>query len=136
MGWELLEHTADVGLRIWAPTLDELFAEGGRGLVGVMGRAGPGARKRMEIEVASPDLEALLVDWLSELLYVFEVKGIVPDVFDVHVSVGPWRVAGWVAGPDAGAFEQDGPAVKAVTYHLLCVEGGDGGYEARVYLDI
>lgn len=136
MGYELLEHTADVGLRIWADDLDGLFAEAARAVVGVMGHGeGPEAGE-VTVALDAPDLDALLVDWLSEMLYVFEAKGIVPDRVDVRVSRDPWHLEGIVAGPDAEAFVQGGPQVKAITYHGLEIRRGPEHLEAVVYVDV
>jgi SHS2 domain-containing protein len=135
-GHELLEHTADVGLRVWAPTLEELFAEAAVGLVDVMGSAtaGPGRRERVRIE--APDLHALLVDWLSEVLFLFEARGFVPIAASVRLRSEPWRLDATLDGVGAEGFEQHGPAVKAVTYHGLEVQERPGRCEARVYLDV
>ena len=141
MGYELIEHTADVGLDVWASDLDGLFAEAARALIAVMGRGtGPDA-DTVHVDIDAPDLDALLVDWLSEVLYLFEVKGVVAR--DVSVSVSRseppgdgWRLSADVSGTDAGAFVQEGPAVKAVTYHAISVTADASGAKARVYLDV
>jgi protein archease len=131
-GHELLEHTADVGLRVWAPTLDELFAEAAIGLIDVMGTADGPLDRRERVELEAPDLEALFVDWLSEVLFLFEARDIVPQHVDVTVEREPWKLHATIEGPSAEHFEQNGPAVKAVTYHGLEVTEN----EARVYLDV
>jgi SHS2 domain-containing protein len=135
-GHETLEHTADVGLRVWASSLDDLFAEAAAGLVDVMGSAKGAEAARTEVRLEAPDLEALFVDWLSEVLFHFEARGFVPRAADVRVGQDPWRLDGTVGGPDLSSFEQHGPAVKAITYHCLEVKKTTDGYEARVYLDV
>lgn len=135
-GHEILEHTADLGLRVWARDLDGLFAEGAVGLVAVMGRAEGPSVHRERIALEAPDLEALYADWLSEVLFLFEARGVVPRAVDVHVREEPWRVDGTLEGPDASGFREEGPAVKAVTYHRLSVRRTPTGWEARVYLDV
>jgi SHS2 domain-containing protein len=132
----LIEHTADVGLRVWAPTLDELFAEAAVALIDVMGAA-TGPSDRIEhVHIDAPDLGALFVDWLSEVLFLFDGRGFVTRAADVRVEVDPWKLEAPLRGSDAEAFVQHGPAVKAITYHGLEVAEGKGGYEARVYLDV
>jgi SHS2 domain-containing protein len=131
-GHELLEHTADVGLRVWAATLDELFAESAAGLIDVMGTAVGPADRRESVDLEARDLGALFVDWLSEVLFLFEARDIVPRAIDVHVERDPWRLRATIEGPSAERFTQSGPAVKAVTYHGLHVDEN----EARVYLDV
>lgn len=133
-GHELLEHTADVGLRIWAQTLDDLFAEAASALIDVMVEAiGPGDRvERVELE--APDLDALFVDWLSEVLFLFDARGFVTTTARANVSATPWSVRAELEG--TGAYEQHGPAVKAVTYHALDIDESEAGCEALVYVDV
>jgi SHS2 domain-containing protein len=133
-GHEILEHTADVGLRIWAPDLSGLFEEAARGLIAVMGTPTGEATRHEEIRVVAPDAVALLVDWLSEVLFLFDARGFVPH--DVRANVTEWRVDAAVEGGDVRGFEQGGAAVKAVTYHDAKLEHTSDGYEARVYLDV
>ena len=83
-GHELVEHTADVGLHVWAPTLEAVFAEAAIGLVGVMGH-GEGSPADEDVEIDAPDLDALFVDWLSEVLFLFEARAMVPT--DVRVRI-------------------------------------------------
>lgn len=134
VSWEPIEHTADVGLLVRAPTLDELFAESARGLFGLMGEArGPDVR-RERVSLEAPDLDALYVDWLSELLFLFEARGFVPLPVSVTVDAGGVRLEAEVAGP--AGLVQHGPGVKAVTFHGLSVGETSDGWQARVYLDV
>lgn len=135
-GHEQIEHTADVGLRVWAPELTGLFEEAATALVAVMGAgAGPAARTE-RILLDAPDLEALFVDWLSELLFLFEARDFVPSAASVRVEEEPLRLEAELSGGDRRGFVQHGPAVKAVTYHGLEIKWTDRGYQARVYLDV
>ncbi len=138
MGYEVIEHTADLGIRIWAPDLDALFAQAAAALVAVMGEATGPYVHREQIALDAPDREALLVDWLSEILFLFEARGVAPGEVEVKIAAGqPWRLTATVRGPDAAeGFSQHGPQVKAVTYHALEVRDSPGGVEARVYLDV
>lgn len=136
MGFETIEHTADVGLRVWAPSLDELFTEAARALIALMGTttAATGAH---DVRLEAPDLEALMVDWLSELLYLFEGRGLVVADAEARVAPGPpstIQAHAWTA--PAESFVQSGPAVKAVTYHRIRVTHGPEGAEAEIYLDV
>lgn len=140
-GHELIEHTADVGLRIWAPTLNELFAEAALGLVDVMGRATGPAVSTHRVACGGPsgaelDYEGRLVDWLSEVLFLFDARGIVPIDARVELSHDEARLEATLDATDMEHFGQHGPAVKAVTYHALELRETDAGYEARVYLDV
>lgn len=133
-GHELIEHTADVGLRIWAPTHDELFTEAAVALMDVMVSPTGHPSREEHVAVEAPDLDALFVDWLSEILFLFDARGFVVRNAKTSVSADPWRVEATLEG--GSGFEQHGPAVKAVTYHGLDIEEKDAGYEAVVYLDV
>ena len=136
VGWELLEHTADVGLRVWADDLDALFAEAARAIVAMMGTASGPVTKHERVSLDAPDAGALLVDWLSEILFLFEARGLVPRDVEITVSRDPWRLEAGIAGQDAETLVQEGPQVKAVTYHGLELRLGPQRCEAVVYLDV
>jgi SHS2 domain-containing protein len=135
-GYEILEHTADVGLRVWAPDLSGVFEEAAFGLISIMGGSAGEPTRREVIALDAPDGVALLVDWLSEILFLFDARGFVPQRIDADVSADPWRLRAAIDGSDASSFEQRGPAVKAVTYHQAELVESPSGYEARVYLDV
>ena len=88
--FETFDHTADVGLRIRAADLDTLFADAARAMFSVMAGDLGAVRPREEvcIALAADDLDALLRDWLGELLYTFHVRKLVFSDFTVSVSEG------------------------------------------------
>lgn len=130
-GHEVLEHTADVGLHIWAPTLEEVFAEAAVALVALMGTGeGPGVTQ--DVAIDAPDVDALFVDWLNEVLFLFEVRQVVTRDARVRIDRDCWTLAATIDGVRADSFEQGGAAVKAVTFHGLEVSET----HARVYLDV
>lgn len=134
--FEVLEHTADVGVRATGSSVEDVFLQATLGLLEITGtgaHAGPG--ERVDIEVTADDHGALLVDWLEEVLYLQDAR----DSVFVQVSVekvDDGRARGWVeiVGRDR---ELEGTAVKAITYHQLDVSPrADGSWTATVYLDI
>jgi SHS2 domain-containing protein len=140
-GFELLEHTADVGIRARGATLEEAFEQATLGLAEVQGapapapgEPAPSPRERVAVQVSAGDLGGLLVDWLNEVLWLAETRP--AAVTEVRVErVGDGTAAGWVVlasgGPAGGTF------VKAVTYHRLRVEPDPGGgWLVEVYLDV
>lgn len=135
-GYEILEHTADVGLRARGTTLEETFAHAVAGLADIMGIAGDGDGRPVAIEVEGDDFGALLVELLGEVLYVHEVHG--GRVTGVRVeSVERGRVRASIEVAPAGAGDEpEGTDVKAITYHQLAVERADGGWVAEVYVDV
>ena len=136
---EELSHTAEIGLRIWAPTLADLYACAATAMFEMVD-AQPDmttvAQKRT-VAVDAPDLESLLVDWLNELLYLQETTGAYwPEVAIDSLAQQEDRavlratVRGWRASQPPRLH------IKAVTYHQLRVVAADGGWRAEVFFDI
>ena len=140
MPFESFDHTADVGVDVWAPTLTELFAEAARALTTVLCDLDTlRATEARRTEVTAPDLERLLVEWLEELLTWFDVDQWLACSARVSVTGGPgaWRLSAVV---DGERFDADrhrlNVLVKAVTYHALSVTKSEDGWRARIVFDI
>ena len=139
--YEVFEHTADLGLRMRADSLDELFIDAGRGLISQLANLStvqPVSVKTFALQNES--LDFLLFDWLSELLYAFEEAHLLLAEFDVRVlqADGEYHLAATCRGETADfARHELDHEVKAITYHGLFVrKGGDGAWEAEVIVDI
>ncbi len=85
------------------------------------------------IKIEAPDIESLLVDWLSELIYLYETTG---EVY-LECHVGEWMPISLTATVH-GCLPSQAPAlhVKAVTYHDLQVRQASDEWMAQVYFDI
>ena len=86
--YELFEHTADVGIRVRANSVEELMADAARGLFSVMVENFDAVQTVEEVtfRVSGEDIEELFHDWLSELLYTFCVRRLVLAEFDVRLG--------------------------------------------------
>ena len=132
--FEVLEHPGDVKLRVWGPTLAHLFANAAEGMMTYIfgeeiARAQPEGSER--IEVTSPDREALLVDWLSEILYR------VTSGYHAYIGfrideIGDRRLVATADIVSAEAVDD----IKAVTHHELSIRKRDDGWDATVVFDI
>lgn len=135
-GYELLEHTADVGLRVTGATLEEVFEQATLGMAEIAGVWSPGpGGDDVRIDVAADDLGGLLVDWLSEVLYLYDAR--TAGITGVRVErVAAGRATGIVSIGALGRGAGDGTQVKAVTYHQLGVDERPDGCVATVFFDI
>ena len=135
--YQTFDHTADLGLRVRADSVERLFQEAALGLTSVFVENVQDVRCEREVsfQIDGTDLDYLLFDWLNELLFQFEHHG---QVFsDFHVSLpsdGLTAVAkGESFDPERHRALQE---VKAITYHGFEVREQDGLWLAEVILDL
>jgi SHS2 domain-containing protein len=133
--FEVLDHTADVGVRAEGTSLEECFRQATLGLLEISAAHRPGDGDKKDISVEADDLGALLVYWLDEVLYLQDSADAV--VTDVTVNrVGPAQAKGSVTIAPRGNDVLEGTAVKAITYHQLAVTRTEEGWTATVFFDI
>jgi SHS2 domain-containing protein len=132
MGFEEIPHTADWSVRVWAQDLPSLLAESARAMNALAGTVtGPGPRLKRTFESKGPDVESLLVAFLSELVYYQEQENLAFDTFDIRMSDRHLSVT--MEGSQIASVDK---AIKAVTYHNLKVEETSRGYEVVVVFDV
>lgn len=134
-GFEYFEHTADVGIRAWGPTMEEAFAQAARGLVANMvdvSAARVVGEARIEVEGESR--ERLLFKFLEEVLFLVQTRLWVVTAFDVRFE-GTGKLTAIVQGEDYDAARHGHlHEIKAMTYHGLLVQPAPP--EVRVIVDI
>ena len=131
------EHTADVGLQARADSLGELFEAMGEGLADVIcPRRAVKKQKTLPIKVESENVESLLVDFLGELLGLFNLEKFL--IAGVRVErIDETSVAAKVVGePYEPARHELREEIKAVTYHKLKVAREGDGWIGTVILDV
>jgi SHS2 domain-containing protein len=135
--YETFEHTADLGLRVRADNLEQLFADAAKGLFSVLAANLDAVRSIQEktYRIGGHETDYLLLDWLTELLYTFETEHLLLAEFDVRVD-GEGLQATCRGEPiDRQRHELD-HEIKAITYHGLKVEQRADGWLAEVIVDI
>ncbi|MDP2045339.1 MAG: archease [Deltaproteobacteria bacterium] len=132
-----LPHTADLAWHLWGASLPELFENAGRALSATLtDRRYLRRRATREVSLTSIDREALLVDWLNHLLYLFDVDGFLGRDFQVE-SLTPEHLKARVTGESFDpARHPERTAVKAATFHQLSIVPVKDGWEATVVLDL
>jgi SHS2 domain-containing protein len=126
-----VDHTSELELEIQAPSEEAVFAEAIAALAELVGDGG-GPPMAREVEVAADDHALLLVEWLTELVYLSELEELVPErIASMELTEG--RLRATVEGHRARPRH----LVKAVTLHRLELSGDDeAGWRARVVLDV
>ena len=136
MGFQLREHTADVAVEATGGSLGEAFAAVGDGLAAAMCDDVPPDGERFDLSVVAEDREAALFDYLDELIYQRDVRGVLPVDNEAAVTETDdgVRVEGSARGVslDAVAARE----VKAVTYSEMAIEETDDGWRAYVVFDV
>lgn len=135
--WETFEHEADVGLLVRGRDGPDLFAQAGLALFElVCDLEAVEQRERYLLAGQADGVEALLVDWLNDLVFLFEGTGVVCSGF----SFSSWRETAYEGIALGEPVDPDRHAprdlVKAATYHGLRVTTSEEGLEARVILDV
>jgi SHS2 domain-containing protein len=132
--FELIEHSGDVKLRAMGETLEDVLVNAARGMMAFMfgdDVLNTRPEQREFITIESADREALLVDWLSELLY--RAASRYHAYVDFRVcTFGERRLTADVGIAAAEALDD----IKAVTHHELAIRQVDGGFEAVVVFDL
>lgn len=134
-----LDHTADVGFRMEAESLEGLFQAALKGLLQVMFLNPPqGGRRRRRVVLEAEDLETLLVRYLNELIYLIQTQGFVPGRAQMKLEAreGGYRLQATLFGePWQEGFGFQGE-VKSATFHGLTVRQEGGRWRAQVILDV
>jgi SHS2 domain-containing protein len=134
--FEILEHTADIGIIAYGADLKQAFANAAKGLSSLITDPG-GVEERLhrDIELSADDEESLLVDWLNELVFYFDTEGILFKRFDIiELDGNHLRARGYGERVDSARHELK-TGVKAATYHMLKIEKGKG-CRVQVIFDI
>lgn len=128
------EHRGELEIRIDAPSLPALFVEAARALAEVMQATPLEAPTAWSDEVVldASDREALLVEWLNELVYRSEVA----KAHFTEFEIGHLSDRRLVAGIRGTRVERLRNPVKAATYHGLSIVERAGGVTATVILDV
>jgi SHS2 domain-containing protein len=131
-GFRELEHTADWELEVWAPNLPGLLEQAARGMYALAGmRLETGPRQSHTLEVQAQDAESLLVQFLSELLFLAEGERIGVDAFDLHLA--KYQLTAQMSGAAIASLEKE---IKAVTYHRLKIRQVGDSLQVNIVFDV
>lgn len=137
--YEMIEHTADIGLRAFGKNINELFANAAYGLFDqIADLAKITCAYEENISLTADNPEELLIDWLNELLYLFSVKKFIFCQFFPQIQ-DEKKLSAVVKGikADSAVFRKYIKSeVKAATYHQLKIERKEDFFVAEVIFDV
>ena len=140
--YEIIPHTADIGLRVFGRDVKELFSNAAGGMfslvIGEQSEFFP--REETKIKVSGLSAEELLVSWLSELLYKLTEERWLGIEFEIS-SLGEREskffltaaVKGQTIDYNKIPFKRE---IKAVTYHNLVIKKTGDGYSTEIIFDV
>ena len=135
MSFVEVSHTADVKIRATAPTLETLFSEAFSALMQVLYGPDRNGGEKREITLDAEDRESLLRDFLSEVLFIAEVDGLVFSRADISIDGGHL-----VATLDGEPFDPRrhalGTEVKGISYSGLTITHDANGYMLDIVFDV
>jgi SHS2 domain-containing protein len=135
--FEIIDHTADIGIIAYGTDIEEVFSNAALALFSLITE--PESIKEeahLNLKVSSEDRDSLLVEWLNELIYFFDAKHLLFNRFEIESLTNNELKAichGEGFDPLRHKIKR---GVKAATYHMLKLEKNSGGYEAQILLDI
>lgn len=139
--FEWVEHTADVGFRSFGETLEEAFENAAIALTEIYTNFDRVEQKySMKVEIKSEDKEALLYDWLDELIYLHDADGFVLgglEVKKISKDNEVYLLEAVLSGEDYSS-EKHGQktGVKAMTYHMMDIKKEDDKWILQAVVDI
>ncbi|MEF8852826.1 MAG: archease [Haloarculaceae archaeon] len=145
MPYTLRDHTADVAVEATGETIDEVFGAVADGMAAAMCESIPDGGERFSLAVTAEGREQLLFDYLDELIYERDVRGVLPVNNDASVTwpasvdeesagTGEWRVDATARGVPLSRVEARD--LKAVTYSEMDLSETDEGWHAYVVFDV
>jgi len=140
LSYEIIEHTADIGLRARAANIEKLFESCARGMMDIIMEDDFSGTDTFEIEksitVEGSDNEDLLYAFLSEILYYFDGENIIPIKFEnSRITKGMFETGmkGIKYDPEKHSI---GVEIKAITYHNMKIEKSDDLWQTDVIFDV
>ncbi len=133
MPYTVIDHTADIGLRITGSSMSDLFLEAARALVIESGAEAASSEKTVMIDVNGYDYEDLLVLFLNELLFEIQTRDFRVSGFNM-ISFLKSNIRVTVKGTYSAKPLKNN--IKAATYHNLDIVRKRSGYETSIIFDV
>jgi len=135
--YEIIEHTADIGIRVYAPDIAGLFKNAGLAISQLSAEKinhQEKQQKKISISLEADNLEELFLDWLNELISLSAAKGLIFEDFAIN-KISETHIEAAVAAADIKSYKVN-TEIKAATYHELKVQQINGSWQAEVIFDV
>lgn len=136
--YELIEHTADIGIRVKGCDLKDLFKKAALAMFDIIAEKRTENRKQRTEDIAikqkANDLEELFVNWLNELLSLSATKELIFEDFNIH-NLDENNLEATVTGSNFKNYKVN-TEIKAATYHQLKLKNDESGWQAEVIFDV
>ncbi|MHA1664544.1 MAG: archease [Candidatus Njordarchaeales archaeon] len=139
--YEILdEHTADVMVLAYGKNLEGVFKNAAKALFNTITASSIIERKNIkEISIEADNLKSLLVNWLEELIFYFDVEGWIFEDFEIKIEKknDMWFLTAKCYGEHFNPNKhKSGVEVKGISYHMLEFGKKNGLHFAKVIFDI
>jgi len=135
--FKIINHTADVGIIAYGADIKQLFSNAALALFSLITEPESIKEKiKRRMEIISEDKDSLLVEWLNELIYLFDAEHLLFKRFDIENLSGSQLKAvcyGEKLDPLKHKIKME---VKAATYHMLKINRDSNGYEVQIIFDV
>ena len=135
--YELLEHTADIRIRVKGEDLAGLFSNTALAIFDIIAERKdkiPAAPKKIKIAQKADNLDELFINWLNELLSLSAAKEVIFSDFKID-KLDKNSIEAIATAEDVNNYKVNAE-VKAATYHQLKLAQSPSGWEAEVILDV
>ena len=135
--YEFINHTADVGIKVWGESLESLFENAAYSMFDILAELDKVKEKEsLRVEIEGKRTDELLVDWLRNLLYKFNGEAYLLKEFNIE-EISKKGLKAKVRGEKLNLSRHTlRTEIKAVTYHGLEVKKTGQGWEAQVIFDV
>jgi SHS2 domain-containing protein len=135
--FEIVDHTADIGITVFGADLEQIFSNAAVALFELMTDTQTVEEKlQRDLRINDQDKEGLLVEWLNELIYIFDTEQILFRRFEIESLTDKQLRARCYGERFHPSRHKIVRGVKAATYHMLKLDKHEGGYTAQVIFDI
>jgi SHS2 domain-containing protein len=130
--WREIEHTADWALEVWGSDQAALFRNAALGMADLLRGRPSGERSSKGFELTAPDMETLLVDWLTELLFWLDEGELMLEDVSIE-AIQPTSLIGTARATRGTDLVRH---IKAVTFNELAIRADEAGLKTTIVFDV